>query len=295
MAEALLRRAWRRRVRGPQRRYRARGANPLTLRVLADAGIDASWARSKSVDEFLGQSFDYVITVATRPARSARSSLASTSRSTGATRTRRRPTRHRGGAPGRLPTGLHPIGERVQQFAAIATRAPRAPPPDAAPPCPPCRRRRSGGVERPGRGPAAQRQGPTPGGAPRRVPCRPRRPRRTRSSPRPRSGPCRRPRSSRATSGSPSRPTTGWPTLSTSPTLDALLTDAGDPERPILFGHDPDFSEFVDEPVRRVNVPMRKGALAKIEVDRPLRAGGGTLRWLIPPDALRSRRTVVDR
>jgi arsenate reductase len=40
-----------------------KGINPLTLRVLADAGIDASWARSKSVDEYLGQSFDYVITV----------------------------------------------------------------------------------------------------------------------------------------------------------------------------------------------------------------------------------------
>ncbi len=40
-----------------------KGINPLTLRVLAEAGIDASWARSKSVDEFLGQSFDYVVTV----------------------------------------------------------------------------------------------------------------------------------------------------------------------------------------------------------------------------------------
>ena len=40
-----------------------KGINPLTLRVLSDAGIDASWARSKSVDEFLGQSFDYVVTV----------------------------------------------------------------------------------------------------------------------------------------------------------------------------------------------------------------------------------------
>jgi arsenate reductase len=40
-----------------------KGINPLTLRVLADAGIDASWARSKSVDEYLGQSFDYVVTV----------------------------------------------------------------------------------------------------------------------------------------------------------------------------------------------------------------------------------------
>jgi arsenate reductase (thioredoxin) len=39
------------------------GLNPLTLRALDDAGLDRSWARSKSVDEFLGQSFDYVITV----------------------------------------------------------------------------------------------------------------------------------------------------------------------------------------------------------------------------------------
>jgi arsenate reductase len=37
--------------------------NPMTLRVLDDAGLDHSWARSKSVDEFAGQSFDYVITV----------------------------------------------------------------------------------------------------------------------------------------------------------------------------------------------------------------------------------------
>jgi arsenate reductase (thioredoxin) len=40
-----------------------RGVNPLTLKVLADAGIDASFARSKSVNEYLGQYFDYVVTV----------------------------------------------------------------------------------------------------------------------------------------------------------------------------------------------------------------------------------------
>lgn len=40
-----------------------RGVNPLTLKVLAEAGIDASWARSKSVTEYLGQQFDYVVTV----------------------------------------------------------------------------------------------------------------------------------------------------------------------------------------------------------------------------------------
>ena len=40
-----------------------RGVNPLTIRTLEAAGIDASWARSKSVTEYLGQRFDYVITV----------------------------------------------------------------------------------------------------------------------------------------------------------------------------------------------------------------------------------------
>jgi phosphohistidine phosphatase SixA len=73
------------------------------------------------------------------------------------------------------------------------------------------------------------------------------------------------------------------------PTLDAILTDAGDPERPMLFGHDPDFSDFVADLCGASKASMRKGALAKIEIDRPLRAGGGTLRWLIPPDALRPK------
>lgn len=40
-----------------------KGVHPLTLRVLAEAGIDASDLRSKSVTEYLGQPFDYVITV----------------------------------------------------------------------------------------------------------------------------------------------------------------------------------------------------------------------------------------
>jgi len=40
-----------------------RGINPLTLEVLAEAGIDARGLRSKSVAEYAGQSFDYVITV----------------------------------------------------------------------------------------------------------------------------------------------------------------------------------------------------------------------------------------
>ncbi|MDP9482723.1 MAG: arsenate reductase ArsC [Chloroflexota bacterium] len=43
-----------------------RGVNPFTVRVLAESGIDWSGAWSKSVNEFLDQSFDYVITVCDR-------------------------------------------------------------------------------------------------------------------------------------------------------------------------------------------------------------------------------------
>ena len=37
--------------------------NPLTIRVLEEAGFSTADLRSKSVDEFLGQRFDYVVTV----------------------------------------------------------------------------------------------------------------------------------------------------------------------------------------------------------------------------------------
>jgi arsenate reductase len=40
-----------------------KGVNPLTVRVLGDAGIDASGARSTSVAQYLGEGFDYVVTV----------------------------------------------------------------------------------------------------------------------------------------------------------------------------------------------------------------------------------------
>lgn len=63
MAEALLRQHGGDAFEVHSAGTEPKGVNPLTLRVLAEAGIDASWARSKSVDEFLGQSFDYVVTV----------------------------------------------------------------------------------------------------------------------------------------------------------------------------------------------------------------------------------------
>ena len=73
-------------------------------------------------------------------------------------------------------------------------------------------------------------------------------------------------------------------------TIEAVLSDAGDPERPVLVGHDPDFSEVLAVLCGAAGVSMRKGALARIEIERPLQAGAGTLRWLIPPDALKPER-----
>lgn len=40
-----------------------RGINPLTVKILNEAGLPTSGLRSKSVTEFLGQEFDYVVTV----------------------------------------------------------------------------------------------------------------------------------------------------------------------------------------------------------------------------------------
>jgi arsenate reductase len=37
--------------------------HPLAIRVLAEIGIDHSLARSKSMDEYAGQAFDFVITL----------------------------------------------------------------------------------------------------------------------------------------------------------------------------------------------------------------------------------------
>ncbi len=68
--------------------------------------------------------------------------------------------------------------------------------------------------------------------------------------------------------------------------LEAVLRDAGDPTRPVIVGHDPDFSDIVTRLCGAAAIPMRKGALARIDVDRPLVDGLGTLRWLLPPDLL---------
>src|SRR4051794_31757184 len=69
--------------------------------------------------------------------------------------------------------------------------------------------------------------------------------------------------------------------------VEQLLADRGDPVRPMIVGHDPDFSDIVAELCQTEAAPMRKGAFARIDVERPLRPGGGVLRWLVPPDLIR--------
>lgn len=66
-----------------------------------------------------------------------------------------------------------------------------------------------------------------------------------------------------------------------------ILDDAGPAERPCLVGHDPDFSELLGELLGLPAVPMRKGAIARVDLPgrRPA-PGEGTLRYLLPPDLL---------
>jgi phosphohistidine phosphatase len=68
--------------------------------------------------------------------------------------------------------------------------------------------------------------------------------------------------------------------------VEAVLRDAGSPRRPVLVGHDPDFSDILSSLAGAPGISMKKGAIARIDLDDRLGHGGGTLRWLIPPDVL---------
>src|SRR6476619_6761533 len=72
-------------------------------------------------------------------------------------------------------------------------------------------------------------------------------------------------------------------------TGEAILRDAGDPERPVLVGHDPDFTELLQS-LTGSSVEMKKGALVRIDIDRPVADGQCNLAWLVPPDLLKSAR-----
>jgi arsenate reductase len=63
LGEALLRHLGRGRLEVRSAGTHPKGVNPLSLRVLAEAGIPADGLASTSVGAYLGEPFDYVITV----------------------------------------------------------------------------------------------------------------------------------------------------------------------------------------------------------------------------------------
>ena len=69
-----------------------------------------------------------------------------------------------------------------------------------------------------------------------------------------------------------------------------ILLAAGPAQRPCIVGHDPEFSELLGELVGTDMIPMRKGAVARVDFDAPVVAGGrGILRFLVPPELLPAR------
>jgi len=72
--------------------------------------------------------------------------------------------------------------------------------------------------------------------------------------------------------------------------LAEILADESSARRIVVVGHDPDFSELTAEITGAAEVGLKKGALARIDLDGPVERGQrtlhGTLRWLLPPDAI---------
>ncbi len=63
MAEALLNHLYGDRYRAYSAGTAPSGVNPYAVSVMAEIGIDISKNRSKSLDEFRGEEFDYVVTL----------------------------------------------------------------------------------------------------------------------------------------------------------------------------------------------------------------------------------------
>jgi phosphohistidine phosphatase len=68
--------------------------------------------------------------------------------------------------------------------------------------------------------------------------------------------------------------------------LFALLGEYRGAERVMLVGHEPDFSSMIGALTGGSHVLMKKGGLARIDIER-LEQGIGTLTWLLPPRVLR--------
>lgn len=65
-----------------------------------------------------------------------------------------------------------------------------------------------------------------------------------------------------------------------------LVDSAPESSRPCIVGHDPDFSGILGDLLGMAPLPMRKGAIARVDVARPVAYGRGVLRWLVPPEVV---------
>ncbi len=68
--------------------------------------------------------------------------------------------------------------------------------------------------------------------------------------------------------------------------LFVLLGENRGAERVMLVGHEPDFSSLIGALTGGSQVLMKKGGLARVDIER-LEQGAGTLTWLLPPRVLR--------
>ena len=66
MAEGLLRHLHGSRYEAYSAGLKPSTVNPYAVKVMAEMGVDISAQRSKSIDEFKGKPFDYVVTVCSR-------------------------------------------------------------------------------------------------------------------------------------------------------------------------------------------------------------------------------------
>lgn len=67
--------------------------------------------------------------------------------------------------------------------------------------------------------------------------------------------------------------------------LEGIL-DSARGRRVMLVGHDPDFSELAATLSGASYLPLRKGALVRIDVPLPVQPAGGIVRWLLPPEVV---------
>jgi phosphohistidine phosphatase len=70
--------------------------------------------------------------------------------------------------------------------------------------------------------------------------------------------------------------------------LAGVIEDAG-VRRLLVVGHDPDFSDLCATLTGAAYLPLKKGALARLDLSLPLQPAAGILRWLLPPGVVAKR------